>query len=114
MARSNARISVPATITIAAIGVIAMIASGILRPSPVSGTPPTQAPVPHPPAAPATPAPSIDPDGEPDNVTTVDLDVASNHDIRVTVVDESGSIVAIRSGHAAEGMSVDWYDLKVE
>ena len=66
------------------------------------------------PSVPANPAPSVDPDGEPDNVTTVDLDVATDHDVRVTVVDDGGSLVGIKSGHAGDGMSVRWFDLKVE
>jgi hypothetical protein len=153
MSRPN-RLSVPAAITVVAVAVIALIASGVLRPTPVAGVPPTsEAPtdapfvpsvppapanpdpatpapatpeVPAPslpatpvpatpvPATPATPAPSVDPDGEPDNVTTVDLDVATDHDVRVTVVDDGGSLVGIRSGHAGDGMSVRWFDLKVE
>jgi len=140
MSRPN-RLSVPAAITVVAVAVIALIASGVLRPTPVSGVPPTNAPwvpsVPPAPAnpepatpapatpavpaptipatpVPATPAPSVDPDGEPDNVTTVDLDVATDHDVRVTVVDDGGTLVGIRSGHAGDGMSVRWFDLKVE
>ena len=44
----------------------------------------------------------------------VDLDVATTHDVRVTVVDDGGSLVGIKSGHAGDGMSVRWFDLKVE
>jgi hypothetical protein len=128
MSRSNQRLTVPAAITVVAVGVIALIASGVLRPSPVSGTPPASPSAPAwvpsvPPAqptqapatpAPATPAPSVDPDGEPDNITTIDLDVATPHDVRVTVVDEIAALVAARAGRAGDGMSVRWYDLKVE
>jgi len=87
------------------------------NPAPATPAPATPAvPAPTVPATPvpATPAPSVDPDGEPDNVTTVDLDVATDHDVRVTVVDDGGSLVGIRSGHAGDGMSVRWFDLKVE
>ena len=150
MSRPSNRLSIPAVITVAAVAVIALIASGVLRPTPVSGVPPTDAPwvpsvpptMPAPatpapatpapatpapartpapaepqqpaPSVPANPAPSVDPDGEPDNVTTVDLDVATDHDVRVTVVDDGGSLVGIKSGHAGDGMSVRWFDLKVE
>ena len=149
MSRPNSRLSIPAAITVAAVAVIALIASGVLRPTPVSGVPPTDAPwvpsvpptMPAPatpapatpapatpgpatpapaepqqpaPSVPANPAPSVDPDGAPDNVTTVDLDVATTHDVRVTVVDDGGSLVGIKSGHAGDGMSVRWFDLKVE
>lgn len=143
MSRPNNRLSIPAAITVVAVAVIALIASGVFRPTPVAGVPPTDAPyvpsvpptmpapatpapatpapatpVPATPVPatpmPATPVPSVDPDGEPDNVTTVDLDVATNHDVRVTVIDDAGSLVGIRSGHAGDGMSVRWFDLKVE
>jgi hypothetical protein len=147
MSRPNQRLSIPAAITIVAVAVIALIASGVFRPTPVSGVPPTDAPwvpsvpptMPAPatpatpapatpapatpaptepqqpaPSAPANPAPSVDPDGQPDNVTTIDLDVATDHDVRVTVVDDGGSLTGIRSGHAGDGMSVRWFDLKVE
>ena len=131
MSRSNQRLSVPAVITVIAVAVIALIASGVLRPSPVAGVPPSGAPpsawVPSvPPAqpqpslpatpepAPATPAPSVDPDGEPDDVETIDLDVAVPGDVRVTVIDDGGTLVDATSGRAGDGMSVRWFDLKVE
>jgi len=145
MSRSNQRFSVPAVITVIAVAVIALIASGVLRPSPVAGVPPSGAPpsawVPSvPPAqpdqpatpapatparpqpslpatpesAPATPAPSVDPDGEPDDVETIDLDVAVPGDVRVTVIDDGGTLVDATSGRAGDGMSVRWFDLKVE
>jgi hypothetical protein len=145
MSRSNQRLSVPAVITVIAVAVIALIASGVLRPTPVAGvrpsaTPPSAwvpsvpparpdqpaTPAPATPAqpqpslpatpepAPATPAPSVDPDGEPDNVETIDLDVAVPGDVRVTVVDDGGVLVDARSGRAGDGMSVRWFDLKVE
>ena len=145
MSRSNQRLSVPAVITVIAVAVIALIASGVLRPTPVAGVPPSGAPPsawvpsvppdqpdqpatpgpatpaqpqPSPPAtsepAPATPAPSVDPDGEPDEVETIDLDVAVPGDVRVTVIDDGGTLVGARSGRAGDGMSVRWFDLKVE
>jgi hypothetical protein len=156
MSRSNRRISVPAAITIVAVAVIALIASGILRPTPVAGVPPSHGPtwvpsvppaVPAQPAepapsspaqpqpslpatpapatpapatpapatpAPAKPAPSQDPDGEPDNIETIDLDVAVPGDVRITVVDDGDVLAGAKSGHAGDGMSVRWYDLKVD
>ena len=84
---------------------------------PATPAPATPAqPQPSLPAAPqpATPVPSVDPDGEPDNVETIDLDVAIPGDVRVTVVDDGGALVSARSGRAGDGMSVRWFDLKVE
>jgi hypothetical protein len=144
MSRPNQRLSVPAALTVIAVAVIALIASGVLRPTPVSGVPPSDAPwapsvppapvqpsqpatpatpastpapatpTPAAPSGPATPVPSVDPDGEPDNVETIDLDVATPGDVRVTVVDDGGSLVGVRSGRAGDGMSVHWFELKVE
>src|SRR5262245_43527422 len=148
MSRSNQQLSVRAAITVVAVAVIALIASGILRPSPVAGVPPSHtpawvpsvppaqpadpdAPAPSTPAqpqpsiaapatpAPATPAPakpaaSQDPDGEPDNIETIDLDVAVPGDVRITVVDDGDVLASAKSGHAGDGMSIHWYDLEVE
>jgi hypothetical protein len=155
MSRSNQRLTIPAAITVVAVAVIALIASGILRPTPVAGVPPSSpsfvpsvpptpanptpatpapatpapaAPEPASPApakpapatpapatpAPATPAPSLDPDGEPDAIETIDLDVAIPGDVRVTVIDDGDVLAGAKSGHAGDGMSVRWYDLKVE
>ena len=145
MNRSNQRLSVPAAITVAAVAVIALIASGILRPSPVSGVPPsdpafvssvppapasyvpstpapatpqpaTPAPVKPAPATPAPPKPaaSQDPDGEPDNIETIDLDVAVPGDVRITVIDDGDVLASAKSGVAGDGMSLHWYDLRIE
>lgn len=59
MSRPSRRLSVPAAITVAAVAVIVLIASGALRPTAVSGVPPTDAPwVPSVPPASANPAPA--------------------------------------------------------
>ena len=52
--------------------------------------------------------------GDESQFVVIDLDVATDHDVRVTVIDDGGSLVGIRSGHAGDGMSVRWFDLKVE
>src|SRR5262245_28317987 len=154
MTRSNQRLSVPAAVTVVAVAVIALIASGILRPSPVAGVPPSDAPIfipsvppaqpaqptqpapatpaqPQPslpaapaPSSPATPAPatpapvkpepSQDPDGDPDDIESVDLDVAIPGHVSVTVIDDGNVHAGARSGIAGDGMSVRWFDLKVE
>jgi hypothetical protein len=107
------KISIPAAITIAAVAVIALIASGALRPSTATGATPSASPTAAPPT-PAAPDPTGYPDDFSDNNKTVKLDVADNHDVFVMVKDEADAVVDATSGHAAEGMSVDFNDMKVE
>jgi hypothetical protein len=141
MSRSDNRLSIPAAIAIVAVGVIALIGSGALRPSAVSGTPPSETPwVPSvPPAAPVTPAepgetpwtPSVPPvtpatpapatpeptpaaDDFSDLEKTVKLDVADPHNVNVHVKDFIGNVVDATTGRAGDGMSVRWNTLKVE
>jgi hypothetical protein len=105
--------SISTTITVGAVAVIALIASGVLRPSPVSGGQPSDPPAS--PSAPATPAPTPDPvDDFSDGSKTVELDIATPHDVAVKVDDTTGTIVDATTGRAGDGMSVRWYDLKVE
>jgi hypothetical protein len=114
MSRSNARISIPAAITIVAVAVIAFVVSGALRPPTVTGATPSGSPTATP-APPATPAPTpVSIYDFADNTKLVKLDIATNHDVFVIVEDETGSVVDARTGHAAEGMSVGWHDIKVE
>src|SRR5262245_10539685 len=126
MSRSNQRLSVPAAVTVIAVGVIALIASGVLRPSPVSGTPPSSPSAPAwipsvppaqpsaPPATPvpARPAPSLD--DFTDGSKSVKLDIATAHDLFIEVKDFTGRVVDARTGRAGDGMSVRWSTLKVE
>jgi hypothetical protein len=108
------KISIPAAITIVAVAVIALIASGVLRPSTATGATPTASPTAPPPATPAAPDPTGYPDDFSDNNKTVQLDVGDHHDVFVMVKDEVDAVVDARTGHAAEGMSVDFNDMKVE
>jgi hypothetical protein len=117
MSRSNNRLSIPATITVVAVAVIALVASGVLRPSPVSGTPPSHPPVATPPPAtpaPATPEPTEYPDDFSDRNKTVKLDIATDHDVFVMVQDEISRVVDAKTGRAGDGMSVRWNEMKVE
>ena len=139
MTRNQKRISVPAAITVVAVAVIALIASGVLRPSPVTGVTPTPSPsapatpVPATPVAatpvpatpgpatpiPATPAPQ-DPTPVPtpaddfsDGVKSIRLDVATPNDIVAEIKDFTGDVRDARSGHAGDGMSVRWGELEL-
>ena len=49
--RSSSRLSIPAAVTVGAVAVIALIASGVLRPTPATGATPSQSP-----STPASPA----------------------------------------------------------
>jgi hypothetical protein len=42
------------------------------------------------------------------------LDTIDDHDPRVAIDDQTGKLVAIRSGHAGDGMSVRWNTSKVD
>ena len=109
MSKSNSKLSVPAAVTVGAVAVIALIASGVLRPSTVTGASPSSPPVASP-SAPVTPVPTDDADNE----QTIKLDIATDHDVFVTVKDKIAAIAGVRSGRAADGMSVGWYEMKVE
>jgi hypothetical protein len=124
MSRSTDKVSVPAAIAVGAVAVIALIASGVLRPSPVTGAapsnPPSAAPsvpgptaVPAPTEVPASPSPTASPSDGADG-RTVKLDIAPDKDVFVTVDDEDGVITDVRTGHASDGMSVAWHEMKVE
>lgn len=127
MTRSQKKISIPTAITVVAVAVIALIASGVLRPTPATGVTPTPSPsAPASPApatpvpatpAPATPVPTEGPapvDDFSDGVKSVRLDIATPHDIVAEIKDSTGRVSDARSGRAGDGMSVRWGDLKVE
>lgn len=121
MTRSQKKISIPTAITVVAVAVIALIASGVLRPSPVTGVTPS-------PSAPASPAPASpkpqenrDPTPVPtpaddfsDGVKSVRLDIATPHNVVAEIKDFTGSVTDAKSGRAGDGMSVRWGDLEVE
>ncbi|HET9345399.1 MAG TPA: hypothetical protein VFO05_06835 [Candidatus Limnocylindrales bacterium] len=114
MTRSSKNVSVPAAIAIVAVGVTALIASGALRPAPVTGGTPSHPPVASP-SAPATPAPTKEPiDDFSDGSKSVKLDIATDHDVYARIDDATGKVVDARSGRAGDGMSVPWLDIKVE
>lgn len=126
--RSPSRLSIPAAVTVGAVAVIALIASGVLRPTPATGATPSQSP-----SAPASPAPATPPPATPVPVTPepatpapampeptdgvlqpVRLDIATPNDVVLEVWDHAGVIDGARSGRAGDGMSVRWNDMKIE
>ena len=44
----------------------------------------------------------------------VELDDLTDHDVSIVVDDETGSVVDVTSGRPGDGMSVRWFDLKIE
>jgi hypothetical protein len=77
--------------------------------SPVSTPVPTKAP---PSSAPSTPSPV--PTQTPSVVTKITLDVPDDHEVIAAVQDPDGIVDAVRTGRAAEGMSVRWHGIKAE
>lgn len=107
-----------ATVLIPVIAVIAIVASGCLAPGGDSspGSQPSS-----PPATPTTPTPTPDPTATPeqteqpsDGVFEVDVNTPDNHDVSVVVEDATGGLTDVTSGTPGDGMSVRWFDMKVE
>jgi len=59
------------------------------------------------PAAPATPVPTADPFDD-------HLLSATGQDVKLTIADQTGSLVAAKSGTPGDGMSVRWHDAIVK
>jgi hypothetical protein len=125
MSRSTTSRTVPAilaatvllsAVAVGATGVFGKTVTPAPEPPPAvqPSVPPTVAPS-APPTANPTPAPSVDPSSPPaDGVFDVDLDTLTGHDVSVVVDDETGSVVDVTSGRPGDGMSVRWFDLKIE
>ena len=123
MSRSTSRLSISTTITVGAVAVIALIASGVLRPAPVTGAAPSGSPSAPASPAPATPAPATPVPATPVPATPaptdgglqpVRLDIATPNKVALEVWDHTDSVVGARSGRAGDGMSVRWFDMKIE
>lgn len=125
MTRSQKKLSIPTAITIVAVAVIALIASGVLRPTPATGVTPTPSPSAPASPGPATPVPATPAPADPtpvptpaddfsDGVKSVRLDIATPHDIVAEIKDSTGRVSDAKSGRAGDGMSVRWGELKVE
>jgi hypothetical protein len=90
----------------------------MVAPAPEPTDPPIAQPS-APPTMPPTEAPTTPPSREPsespaDGKTTVDLENLTGHDVSVEIDDQTGSIVKAESGTPGDGMSVRWFDVKVE
>ena len=115
--------TVPAVaFVLALVAVVAAIAFGALRApaDPGSGAPSPSAPASPAPSTPASPAPATPapatpaPSDEPEVPAPFDLDNPNGTDVQAVIQDETGRVVAGRSGSPVSGMSVRWFDLKVE
>ena len=115
---SSSRAALPVALLLAAVAVVAFVAGGVfgrgLDPSPPPGggasAAPSVAPSPT-----VVPSPTLKPtDGPSDGPFSVDLDIATDHDVSVVIDDETGTLTGAASGRASDGMSVRWLDVKVE
>jgi hypothetical protein len=106
-----------AAFILAAVAVLAIVASGALGSSPApspspSPTAPGATPTPTPTGSPvATPTPQ--PSEAPSDEIVVDLDNLTDHDVSVVVIDKSGTLAGAKSGTPGDGMTVRWFDSKV-
>ena len=103
---------------IAVVALLAIVASGVLgsgatpSPSP-SPSAPTGTPTPIPTGSPVvtpTPVPSDAPTGD----FEVDLENAIDRDVSVLITDKTRALVGAKSGRPGDGMTVRWFDSKVE
>lgn len=115
---NRGRVLPAAALLLALIAVVAVVASGALgragSDGPTPSAPPSASPTPTPEATP-TPTPPAQPSDEPaDGIFDVDLDKLDDHDVTIVVDDATGTIVKASTGTPDNGMSVRWFDLKVE
>jgi len=106
---------VGALVLVAVVAVVAFGRTPTATPSPVPS--PTLAPTPTPaPTVVPVPVPSVPPSMPP--AAEGDFDVAfrdlTGHDVSVVIEDKTGSLVTAASGNPGDGMSVRWFDVKVE
>lgn len=101
---------------------IALGAAGVFGRTVTPAPQPTDPPIVEPSVPPTTPpseTPTTPPSDEPsdaptDGKTTVELENLTGHDVSVEIDDKTGSIVKAESGTPGDGMSVRWFDVKVE
>jgi hypothetical protein len=125
MSRSTSRtiVALLAGVVLAAIVALAANAAfGRGGSSPEPSSPPVVTPSPEPSDEPSTPPsdePSEEPSDEPtdppaDGPIKVALENLTGDDVSVEIDDESGMVVDAQSGTPGDGMSVRWFDVKVE
>jgi len=106
-----------AAIATLATGALAYGASASPPPSVTPTSAPTAAPTPAPTVTPIvapTPAPTTTPTPPADGVFDVDLRNLTDHDVVARIDDETGSVLSATCGTPGDGMSVRWFDVKVE
>ena len=103
-----------AALLIALVAVIAVVASGALGRAGDPGTPTPTAPPSAAPTPKPTPSATPEPSETPDGIFNLDLDTVDDHDVKIVVDDRTGTVVEVTSGNAGDGMSVRWFDMKVE
>jgi hypothetical protein len=112
---SRAALAVAALLAVVAL--LAVIVGGALGrgvdPSPAPSQTPSGLPSPAP-SIPASPQPSGRPTADPSDGLHVDLVNLTRHDVSLVIDDETGTVVDARSGQPGDGMSVRWFDVKVE
>ena len=112
---SRAALAVAALLAVVAL--LAVIVGGALgrgvdpspAPSQTPSGPPSAAP-----SIPASPQPSGEPTADPSDGLHVDLANLTRHDVSVVIDDKTSAVVDVRSGQPGDGMSVRWFDVKVE
>jgi hypothetical protein len=113
---SISRIAGPAIALAAALAVVFVLGAGLLGGDPKPSNPPgsTPSPTANPTPTPvptATPSPTGPTAGGP---LTVDLDVADDHDVSVSITDRTGTLQKAVTGQTGDGMSVRWGDWTAE
>jgi hypothetical protein len=98
----------------ASLSMASLLVGGMLAAcSAVAGAPSPDAPGGPTPSAPTTPLPSVAPSPAPDGDFRVDLDIATDHDVKVVIDDRGDVITGASSGRAGDGMSVRWGDVEI-
>lgn len=114
MSRSNSRTVVAILGAAVLFSAIALGATAVFGRNVAPAPEPTDPPIVQPSAPPTTP-PSQEPSDPPaDGKTTVALENLTDNDVSVEIDDQTGSIVKAESGTPGDGMSVRWFDVKVE
>jgi hypothetical protein len=108
-----------AALALATVAALAVVANGAFGRAPTPGSPvgsdrPSPAPTTQPSDRPS-PAPTAQPSSPPvDGSTKVDLENLTGNAVSVVIADETGTVVDASSGKPGDGMSVRWFDVKVE
>lgn len=121
MSRSTSRTIVALLAGVVLASVVALAANAAFgrgSSSPEPSSPPVVTPSPEPSDEPSTP-PSEEPSEEPsdppaDGPTKVALENLTGDDVSIEIDDETGMVVKAESGTPGDGMSVRWFDVKVE